>query len=96
MHNDCIFRLHLDKPGLLDPSTMVVKFPELSTWNPNEGLNRSAQINFLVATRLAFAKLRFFDMMDDARQKGSQPSDQLIEALIGETQTALADWKIVS
>ncbi|KAE8401801.1 hypothetical protein BDV37DRAFT_285352 [Aspergillus pseudonomiae] len=94
VHNDCIFRLHLDKPGLLDPSTMVVKFPELSTWNPNEGLNRSAQINFLVATRLAFAKLRFFDMMDDARQKGSQPSDQLIEDLIGETQTALADWKI--
>ncbi|GAB1201860.1 hypothetical protein APSETT445_000452 [Aspergillus pseudonomiae] len=94
VHNDCIFRLHLDKPGLLDPSTMVVKFPELSTWNPNEGLNRSAQINFLVATRLAFAKLRFFDMMDDARQKGSQPSDQLIEDLIGETQTALTDWKI--
>ncbi|OGM40366.1 hypothetical protein ABOM_010612 [Aspergillus bombycis] len=94
VHNDCIFRLHLDKPGLLDPSTMVVKFPELSMWNPNEGLNRSAQINFLVATRLAFAKLRFFDMMDDARQNGSEPCDQLIENLIGETQTALTDWKI--
>ncbi|KAE8380559.1 hypothetical protein BDV26DRAFT_290309 [Aspergillus bertholletiae] len=94
VHNDCIFRLHLGKPGLVNPSAMVVKFPELSTWNPNEGLNRSAHINFLVATRLAFAKLQFFDLMDDSRNKGSQPCDQLIENLISETQAALADWKI--
>ncbi|KAB8279520.1 hypothetical protein BDV30DRAFT_232665 [Aspergillus minisclerotigenes] len=94
VHNDCIFRFHLGKPSLVNPSTMVVRFPELSTWNPNEGLNRSAQINFLVATRLAFAKLRFFDMMDDARQNGSQPCDHLIEELIKESQTALTDWKI--
>ncbi|KAB8214101.1 hypothetical protein BDV33DRAFT_183380 [Aspergillus novoparasiticus] len=94
VHNDCIFRFHLGKPSLVDPSTMVVRFPELSTWNPNEGLNRSAQINFLVATRLAFAKLRFFDMMDEAQQNGSQPCDHLIEDLIKESQTALTDWKI--
>ncbi|KAE8358777.1 hypothetical protein BDV27DRAFT_163256 [Aspergillus caelatus] len=94
VHNDCNFRFYLDKPGLVDPSTMVVKFPELSTWNPNEGLNRSAQINFLVTTRLTFTKLRFFDMMDDARQNRSQPCDQLIENLIKESQTALTDWKI--
>ena len=96
VHNDCNFRFHLDKPGLVDPSTMVVKFPELSTWNPNERLNRSAHINFLVTTRLTFTKLQFFDMMDDARQNGSQLCDQLIENLIKESQTALTDWKIVS
>ncbi|KAB8232660.1 fungal specific transcription factor domain-containing protein [Aspergillus alliaceus] len=94
VHNDCLFRLHLGKPGLIDPRTLVVKFPELSTWNPHEGLNRSVQITFLVSTRLAFAKMRCFDLIDDMRRDGSQPCDQIIENLIRETQTALMDWKI--
>ncbi|KAE8394914.1 hypothetical protein BDV23DRAFT_179302 [Aspergillus alliaceus] len=94
VHNDYLFRLHLGKPGLIDPRTLVVKFPELSTWNPHEGLNRSVQITFLVSTRLAFAKMRYFDLIDDMRRDGSQPCDQIIENLIRETQTALTDWKI--
>ncbi|KAF5863840.1 hypothetical protein ETB97_009303 [Aspergillus alliaceus] len=94
VHNDCLFRLHLGKPGLIDPRTLVVKFPELSTWNPHEGLNRSVQITFPVSTRLAFAKMRYFDLIDDMRRDGSQPCDQIIENLIRETQTAFMDWKI--
>ncbi|KAF7597626.1 hypothetical protein BBP40_000104 [Aspergillus hancockii] len=73
---------------------LVVKFPELSTWNPHEGLNRSVQISFLVIIRLAFVKLRYFELMDGKQQEDSRPCDTLIEDLIQETKTALTDWNV--
>ncbi|KAE8154044.1 hypothetical protein BDV25DRAFT_126729 [Aspergillus avenaceus] len=94
VHTDCLFRLHMGKPGLINPATLMVKFPELSAWNPHEELNRSVQISFLVTMRLAFAKLRYFELMDRTPSADTAVSDSSITELIRETQTALTDWHI--
>ena len=93
LQTDCLFRQHYGKPPLIQKGTWSVEFPDFNVVSMGEGPRH--QIIFIIAMRLNFITIKFFEFLDSEGSKSPEALDNMIDSLAEEIETITREWNIV-